>query len=509
MPQEPETGPFVTLVPSGERRSFPPGTPLTDALFDMGVVVKTPCGGKGTCGKCGMRIDGEPGEALACRTAVTRDITVHAGRANTVPVLDVPEFGLARRLAAAVDIGTTSVRVALADLDENTSSEVSSFLNPQRRFGHDVITRIAAARDPAVNTTLTGLIRRAVRGTLDSVLAAAGRTAGSLESMVFSGNTTMLYLLLGLDVQPLGRHPYHAATRDFASLPPTAAGLTEDSATRTSALPVVGAFIGADLVGGLALCHARRKLNSVFFIDLGTNGEIFVADRTGRVFATSCAMGPALEGMNISWGMTADDGAVTHIRQAPGGLVCDVLGSGDPAGITGTALIDLLAILLDRGLVSATGAFSRDIDAMDLPEPLEPAREDGALSLNLWGRIRLTQKDIRNVQLAKAAALAASRLLLSAAGTPPEDIRHVFIAGALGEHMDMEHFRRLGFIPAFPNASFEYVGNTSLQAAVEACLDPCFIGHAATLRDRVQEVLLSGQEDFQDMFIRSIDFPGA
>ncbi|NMD39326.1 MAG: ATP-binding protein, partial [Deltaproteobacteria bacterium] len=167
MPQEPETGPFVTLVPSGERRSFPPGTPLTDALFDMGVVVKTPCGGKGTCGKCGMRIDGEPGEALACRTAVTRDITVHAGRANTVPVLDVPEFGLARRLAAAVDIGTTSVRVALADLDEKTSSEVSSFLNPQRRFGHDVISRIAAARDPAVNTTLTGLIRRAVRGTLD------------------------------------------------------------------------------------------------------------------------------------------------------------------------------------------------------------------------------------------------------------------------------------------------------------------------------------------------------
>ena len=454
MPQEPETGPFVTLVPSGERRSFPPGTPLTDALFDMGVVVKTPCGGKGTCGKCGMRIDGEPGEALACRTAVTRDITVHAGRANTVPVLDVPEFGLARRLAAAVDIGTTSVRVALADLDEKRPPSLVLPQSPARfratSSPHHGGPRSCGEHTP--DRAHPGLSRN-----LDSVWRPGRTGAASVHGLL--GQHHHALPALGLDVQ-LGEHPT-TPPQGTSRHCPTAAGLTEDSATRTSALPVVGAFIGADLVGGLALCHARRKLNSVFFIDLGTNGEIFVIDRAGRVFATSCAMGPALEGMNISWGMTADDGAVTHIRQAPGGLVCDVLGSGDPAGITGTALIDLLAILLDRGLVSATGAFSRDIDAMDLPEPLEPAREDGALSLNLWGRIRLTQRDIRNVQLAKAAALAASRLLLSAAGTPPEDIRHVFIAGALGEHMDMEHFRRLGFIPAFPAPS---IGNTSLQA---------------------------------------------
>jgi len=471
--------------------------------------VATPCGGRGTCGKCGVTPADGADDVLACRTPIMDDMKVHAARARSERAVRFPVVHADSRFSAAVDIGTTTVKISLVDISRNISFEVASFLNPQRRFGHDVISRIAAGSEPSGLKALQGLIRKAIAVRLGRILKGVNLAEDRLDKIIFSGNTTMLYLLFGLEVESLGRHPYPAQVRDFPGLPAGEIGLEGIASAHACALPVLSAFIGADLVGALAWCHDRGITRNAFFIDLGTNGELFVLDHSGRPYAASCAMGPALEGMNISWGMTADDGAVTHIRQAPGGLVCDVLGSGDPAGITGTALIDLLAILLDRGLVSATGAFSRDIDAMDLPEPLEPAREDGALSLNLWGRIRLTQKDIRNVQLAKAAALAASRLLLSAAGTPPEDIRHVFIAGALGEHMDMEHFRRLGFIPAFPNASFEYVGNTSLQAAVEACLDPCFIGHAATLRDRVQEVLLSGQEDFQDMFIRSIDFPGA
>jgi uncharacterized 2Fe-2S/4Fe-4S cluster protein (DUF4445 family) len=499
--------PFVTILPSGARQEFPPGTLLSDALLDMGIAMRTPCGGRGTCGKCRVRIEDPPGEVLACRTPVTSDLAVRAEPAGPGPDTRVPALGPDSRISAAVDIGTTTVRISLVDITLGASFEIASFLNPQRRFGHDVISRIASIRDPSVMDAMAGLIRRAVRLRLGNALAAAGRTMGSLEAVAFSGNTTMLYLALGLDVKPLGRYPYTAGTRDFTGLSPETAGLATDSPAQVRALPVLSAFIGADLIGSLTLCHDAGHTRNTFFIDLGTNGELFLLDDRGRIFATSCAMGPALEGMNISWGMTAEEGAITHARQTTDGLSCDMIGEGEPAGITGTALIDVLAILLDRGIVSCSGAFSPDMDAMKLPAPLKPVSDEGSRALSLWGAVRLTQRDVRNVQLAKAASLTASRFLLHAADVRPEDITRVCVAGALGEHVDMGHFKRLGFIPDFPNAVFEYLGNTSLRAAERACLDPGFVQRAGTLRERAREVVLSGQKGFQDMFIRSLGFP--
>lgn len=497
----------VTLLPSGAVRRFPAGTLLSDALLDMGIAVKTPCGGRGTCGKCRVRIEGLSGEVPACRTPVDRDLAVHADPGAPGPDVRIPPLGPESRIGAAVDIGTTTVKIALADIGRGTPFEVSSPLNPQRRYGHDVISRIAAARDPAARASMAALIRRAVGLSLENALAAAGRTMDDIETAAFSGNTTMLYLLLDMDTAPLGRYPYTAGRRDFSGLPPEAAGFAAGSRTEVRVLPVLSAFIGGDLIGSLALCRAAGRTENTFFIDLGTNGELFCLDGSGRIFTTSCAMGPALEGMNISWGMTADDGAITHIRETPEGLGYDMMGHGEPAGITGTALIDLLGVLLDRGIVAPDGAFSPDLETMNLPAPLRPARDGDSRALGLWGPVRLTQKDIRSVQLAKAAALAASRFLLDAAGSRPEDIRHVYIAGALGGHADMDRFRRLGFLPDFPNASLEHLGNTSLQAAVRACLDPGFLQKAAELRDRTREVVLSERNGFQDVFLESLNFP--
>ncbi|HPI92384.1 MAG TPA: ASKHA domain-containing protein [Deltaproteobacteria bacterium] len=501
------SGHTVTLLPSGVHRQFPTGTLLSDALLDMGVAVRTPCGSRGTCGKCRVRVEGPPGEVPACRTPVDRDLSVHAEPGAPDPGVRLPSLGPDSRIGAAVDIGTTTVKIALADIGRGTSFEVSSLLNPQRRYGHDVISRIAAAADPAVRTSMAGLIRRAVKLSLENALAGAGRTMDDIMAAAFSGNTTMLYLLLGMDTAPLGRYPYTAKTRDFPGLQPESAGFRPDCRTEVTALPVLSAFIGGDLVGSLALCHDAGRTENTFFIDLGTNGELFCLDGSGRIFATSCAMGPALEGMNISWGMTADDGAITHIRETPDGLGYDMIGSGEPAGITGTAVVDLLGVLLDRGIVNPNGAFSPGLETMALPAPLRPARDGDSRALGLWGPVMLTQKDIRNVQLAKAAALAASRFILDAAGSRPEDIRHVYIAGALGGHADMGGLRRLGFLPAFPDASFEYLGNTSLQAAVQACLDPGFLRRAAALRDRTHEVVLSERKGFQDVFLESVNFP--
>jgi uncharacterized 2Fe-2S/4Fe-4S cluster protein (DUF4445 family) len=497
----------VTLLPSGAQQSFPSGTILSEALMDMGIELKTPCGGRGTCGKCRIPVDSFSEKVLACRTRVTSDLKVHAGQGAVEPLAHFPPVRPGSRFSAAVDIGTTTVRISLKDLSQDISFEIASFLNPQRRFGYDVISRIAAGSGASGFQSLQDLIRRAVNARLGIALKAMGLGGERIERIVFSGNTTMLYLLFGLEVEPLGRHPYTAEVKDFPDLPAKDIGLVVAGQARVCALPVLGAFTGADLVGGLALCHEMGITRNAFFIDLGTNGELFVLDRNGQSYATSCAMGPALEGMNISWGMTADDGAITRIFEEKESLGHEMIGEGTPAGITGTALVDLLALLLDRGLISERGNFTIG-DGQALILPLRCHENQGRKELSLWGDIRLTQQDIRSLQLAKGASLTAARFLLEAAGCTEADIEHVLVAGAFGEHLDLGHFRRLGFIPVFPRAGQKFIGNTSLKAAEKACLEPDFMRRAAALRDTTQEIVLSNRPDFHEVFIRSLDFPG-
>lgn len=486
---------------------FPWGTLLSDALLDMGVPLENSCGGKGICGRCTVAVGQIPGEVMACRTPVTRDITVRAGQSAGEGPVALPAVPRSSALSLAVDIGTTTVRVSLADITRGASFEIASFLNPQRRHGHDVISRIVAARDKSKLRSLQELLRRALFSRIEKALRAMSIGGERIERVVFSGNTTMLSLLYGIDVSLLGSAPYSALIRDFPSLHARDLGLDCVGSAAAEALPVLGAFTGADLVGALALCVEKGIEKNAFFIDLGTNGELFVLNGQGRPFATSCAMGPALEGMAVSWGMTADYGAVTRILEGPAGLEFRMIGQGEPRGLAGTALVDLCAILLDRGIVQPDGAFSAGPGGPSLPPPLAMEQDKGTRHIELWGRIRLTQKDVRSLQLAKGASLAASLLLLEEAGRKPEDIDRVLVAGAFGEHLDLDRFRRLGFIPDFPGARIDFLGNTSLGAAARACIDPGFIARAAAGRDRAREIVLSARPGFQDLFIRSLEFP--
>jgi uncharacterized 2Fe-2S/4Fe-4S cluster protein (DUF4445 family) len=508
---------IITILPSGEKKTFPSGTLLSDALTDMGVFFRTPCGGKGICGKCRIRIQkplasrdeshkGSVQDVLACRTVIDKDCTVLMDRVDICPEIPVSVSIADTHITAAVDIGTTSVKLSLPDRANGVYHEICSFLNPQRRFGHDVISRIAAAEDLSIRAAQTRLVRNAIRTCLERIFQAHGVDGSRLDAIAFSGNTTMLYLLIGLDVESLGKYPYHAAIRDFHEQAETLK-LSGFPFRKVMAMPVLSAFIGGDLIGSLACCQKAGLHRNVFFIDLGTNGELFLLDKEGRIFTTSCAMGPALEGMNISWGMTAEEGAITHIQAHRDILDYSMIGRSDPVGITGTALIDLLSILLDRGIVESSGAFSSKISTMSLPSPIHPTVRDGSGEIELWGGIRITRKDIRNVQLAKAASLTASQMLLQASGCVAEDIEHVLISGTLGQHLDMQSFKRIGFIPEFPNAAYKYLGNTSLMAAESACMDSEFMKRAALLRDRAGEIMLSTNPLFRKMFLQSLHFP--
>ena len=509
----------LSLEPSGAAHTFPEGTPLGEALLDMDVDIRTPCGGKGTCGKCRIQASGglsqptaqeermvadTPGFRLACQAKLLGDTQVRLDERAPSDRRPYPVVDPHALYAAAVDIGTTTVKMSLVDTTTGACHDLDAFLNPQRRYGHDVISRIAAATDPDKAKRQSSLIRHAVLNSLGRACTHMGLPSSAVTRIMFSGNTTMLTLLFGLDATPLGCSPYTAPDLDFDRFSPADIEARMFPQARISTLPALSAFLGGDLMGGLAVCQAKGLKRSVFFIDLGTNGELFLCDPDGNIFAASCAMGPALEGMNISCGMSADEGAITHVHLKEGRLVHEMLGPGKPVGIAGTALIDILALFLKRGIITPQGALT----CSPLPTPAR-YRDDGLWRrIELWNDIGLTQQDVRNVQLAKAATMAAGRLLLKASGCSADAVEHVVIAGAIGQHLYLDHFRTLGFIPDFPKAKYRYLGNTSLMAAQCACIDDAFLPRVRALRKSVSEVGLAGHPDFEREFLKAMAFEG-
>ena len=506
----------LTILPGGSAREFNEGTLLLDACADMGLVLRTPCGGRGFCGKCALEAQGAldpPSDAevgslgdaqgmrLACQARMRGSVTVRQSALSSVRRGRIPVPDPTHELGIAVDIGTTSIQAALVDLSSGDTHTIASFLNPQRRWGHDVISRIAAAADPAARDALESILCVSILSSIDDGLAGTGIMLSRITRLVLAGNTTMTYFFSGLNTAPLGAHPYTAAVKDFPRIVLPAAGV-HALPGHVSALPVASAYLGGDLVGGLALLDERSRRSGVFFIDLGTNGEMFLRTKGGDIFAASCAMGPALEGMNISHGMTADEGAITHITMSASGPLCEVMGGGKPLGISGTGLIDAVSLMLESGLVSASGAFTKGA----LTGPFTAVTHNGVKAARIAGDVHVTQKDIRSLQLAKGASLAGARILLKEAGSAPEEIDQVFIAGAFGENLSIDHFKRLAFIPSFPRARYHFSGNTSLAAAARACVDPSFMERARTLRDATRVVELSIHPEFNDEFVKCLDF---
>jgi len=478
----------IRIEPSGDCSQFTQGTLLIDALAEMGVFMNTPCGGKGRCGKCRIPVEGwfsqtddakphwvKDDEIPACRMRLEGDAVVRIDREQTVCGNTVTSYPK-HFLHAAVDIGTTTVKLRLSDLE---SAHDDSFSNPQRRYGHDVISRIGAAADPVAASKMQSLIRGAIK-----------KFVCQAQTVSFSGNTTMLYLLLGLDTSPLGHAPFTAPVRDFC----TGSILNNE---KVLILPAADAFIGADIVGGVSLVAGTGSAN-IFFIDLGTNGEMALIGHGRKIPATSCAMGPALEGMNISCGISSCTGAVTHIKEQCGRFNFQFDGN-TPLGLTGTAMIDLLAILLKNGVLDHRGKLHK---TGTLPQPA--VCEAGGI--RFFENMIMTQQDIRNLQLAKGASLAGARLLLDRAGLDQKAVDKVYIAGAFGENLDIDNFRQLGFLPPFENAEWSFLGNTSLQAAERVLTDADFFLYAKNVRDRMDSLNLSSLPEFQREYLKALSF---
>ncbi len=394
-----------------------------------------------------------------------------------------------RAFGAAVDLGTTTVVVEIVDLNDGRTAGLSAGLNGQIRFGADVVSRITAAHaDPDKRFGLRDEARRTING----LLAEAGRNAGlrpdDLYELVVAGNTAMNHLFLGLPVATLAAAPFRALFSTLEPLDAPAGGLDMNEAGRIYMAPNIKSFVGGDIAAGLAAVDIERGPERALFLDLGTNGEI-VLKNGSRLLATSTAAGPAFEGMGLSCGMIAAPGAVHKAEPDGPGITLEILGGGEARGICGTGLIDILAVALAQGWMGSDGHILN----ADKYIRVSPA-------------VGLTQKDVREVQLAASAIRTGVRMLLSEAGLEVSHLERIFVAGAFGNRLDIEKAMRIGLIPTVIPEKVEFVGNASLAGAKIMLLSSEERKRCEKLVERIEHISLAQGQKFQDVFIDSLAF---
>lgn len=527
----------VTFEPSGERIEVAAGVTLRAAAMQAGVELPAPCGGLGACGGCAVLADGalqEPGEdervllapetlaqgvRLACRARVRGDVVVrplHGARPAGMRIVENGElgaisvepperrglFGPEPLLGAVVDVGTTTVVVALVDLRTGETLASASSLNPQHPFGHDVISRIAHAADRGVEALREPIVR-VIEDLALLLLQQAGLSERNLCEVAIAGNTTMLHLLLGLDPVSLGTAPYRALLLDAVDRPAAELGFSRLGKAGAYVLPGISAFLGADVTAGLLATRLAERRSPALFVDLGTNGEL-VLRTPERLVGASTAAGPALEGASIEYGMRAETGAIERVDLDGAVLALEVIGGATPAGLCGSGLIDLVGVLLETGVVDHTGLMRDDASH---PLARNVSTKGGVRVFEVASDVYLTQRDVRQVQLASAAVATGIALLLDAASLQHGDVTEVVLAGGFGRHVRGDALARMGMVPAQWRDRITYSGNTAIAGATRALLDRAERRLADAIAHHVETVDLAASPTFQERFIRAMDFP--
>ncbi|RJQ07806.1 MAG: DUF4445 domain-containing protein [Bacillota bacterium] len=556
-PGEPQGGegsrrvPEVEFRPYGVRVRVPRGsTVLEAARLASGDLqawgLDAPCGGQGRCGGCTVVVEsgsasgaderevellarrglgqwgasgrrGLTASRLACRVRVTGDLAVRlpppsaqarfqtSGAQWTVkPAPAVRLRGPGPHLGLAVDLGTTKIAAYLVDLEKGDILDTAACLNPQAAHGHDVIARLShALTAPGGRESLRGLAAGAVNGLARELCGLTGHAPESICDAVVVGNTAMHHLFLGLEIKRLAAAPFRPEVAGPVEVRAGELGLEIPPAVRVHFLPCIAGYAGGDHVAVLLATELDLASRASMVLDIGTNTEISLA-RDGKITCCSCASGPAFEGAHISRGMRAETGAVDRVWLEDGeGAVprYSVIGGAEPVGYCGSALVDLLAVLLEAGALDGSGRLR--------PEALNGlavlgAGPQAAVSL---GGVPFTQADVRQLQLAKGAIRSGVEALLAATGTGPGEVARVYLAGAFGVAVDPRKAVRIGMLPALPAAEFVTVGNAAGAGACLALLSAPERKRAEAVARSVTYLELAALPGYQELFLESLGFP--
>lgn len=513
------------------------GENLLEVLVGNNLSISSDCGALGTCGKCLVQVvegalditlqdkaelsetDIANGYRLACMAYPSMDCTIilateindifnvvtesicgHAEINSRTDRGSRTYSGDSREEAQigntldkgndyiiAVDLGTTTLALALVALPEGEVVDNYTAINPQRVYGSDVVSRIKASNEGKLNI-LSRLVWEELKKGILNLIKKQQIKLEDIKGITISGNTTMIHILMEYPCDGLGTYPFT----------PVNIGLISRSADDIFAidyklpvtiLPGISVFVGADITAGLLACGIDREESPCLFIDLGTNGEMALGNRDS-ILVTSTAAGPAFEGGNISCGIASIPGAICHVSCEGEQLIYETINDEPAIGICGTGLIELTAQLLKEGIIDSTGLLS------------DPYFENGYRIAGL----RFIQKDIRELQMAKAAIRSGVDILVKRFGISYNQIDKVYIAGGFGYYLDIGKAIDIGLLPTALMNNARSVGNTSLSGAIYTIIDADADNRINHIISTAEEIHLANDEEFNDLFVQYLSF---
>ena len=484
----------LTVLPSG-RKVFPKkGERLFSVLVENGFFVSADCGGNGKCGKCkvkllsgkinGAEVD-ENGYFLSCRASLISDLTIELLERKAEKIEAVTAPTLACEKSLAIDIGTTTLVVALVDKNSGKIIKRIARLNPQGSFGADIISRISAYKK-GYGKELQSLVIGEINDMISTIV-----DNSELDAVVVA-NTTMLHLFAGEDPSGIGEAPFIPTFIDERDYDGRELGF---NAKKVKLLPSASAYIGSDVIAG-AVATGLISDKTQLLVDLGTNGELILSTN-GKFYAVSTAAGPCFEGARIECGVGGIDGAINSVKVKDGEINFTTVGGYSPCGICGAGLIDAVAVMLENGIIDETGAFTDDY-----PKALESKVKGD--KFYICESVYISQKDIREVQTAKAAISAGIETLMMETGV--SSVENLYLAGGLGLYLNASSAVKIGLIPPRMLAETKAVGNSALDGAIATVTSENALTEVRKIATEVKVIELSSSSRFNELFVDKMFF---
>jgi len=550
----------LTLLPIHKTITVKAGSSLLEALRRAGVEIAAPCNGHGLCGKCKVEITAESppletphphlrpdeisaGIRLACDvevydgmkiilpedhaldTRILEGERIQKSRVAPAAVVEkinerfmlryenLPPVQLSSWREAlspkglAVDIGTTTIVASLFDLLSGRELATSSSINPQTRFGHDVMTRIRYASTPEGLKAIADVTAEGLNALIGKLCQDAGAHFEEIVDAVIGGNTTMLQLAAAIDPKSLGRAPFAVSMESGCSYPVQTFRLKMNQRGRVYIPPVAHAFVGSDISAGLLSTVLFSGRTPLLFMDLGTNGEIVLIGN-GYILLTSTAVGPAFEGMGITHGMQAVAGAIETVWTNEKYFTLRTIDNAPARGICGSGIVDIVAGLIEGQNVEPNGRLIDPKMKNSSKGPFADRYEkiDSIAAIRLTDRVYFTQKDLRSFQLAKSAVKTGVEMLLAAAGLNSMDLQEIVIAGAFGYHLREESLRKINILPRGFKGKIDFAGNTSRTGCVLLLVDAANRQYLEEQMGMASYLSLPGEPDFQTQFVANLPF---
>lgn len=553
----------INFIEKGIVAEVAVGTTILEAARQAGVMIESPCNAEGTCGKCKVRVnprqlacllqtgdhrlsreEAAAGFVLACQAKVISDVTVEEIAKNqnkTLKILDHGESfaiqtdsyikkeydGSMKTIVYAgdqvigeeagdtaglnygvvVDIGTTTVVASLVDIASGDELASVSALNPQSLQAQDVLSRIKFASGEQGLKKMYGDIIKEINRMIAELAQETGVRQENIYEVIFSGNTCMIHLAANVNPYSLGKYPYDPQIRGGSHLSAFTHRLNISGFGLIYLPPIISAYVGPDITSGVLAARLQDRKGVTLFVDIGTNGEMVVS-ADGRLSATSTAAGPAFEGMNITHGMRAAKGAIELFDiTADGSVVVKTIGDAKPIGICGSGLLDIVGELVANQVIGKNGKFVAPETAAIKPELKKRlGRQDGKLVFEVAEGVFLTQKDVRQVQLAKGAVRSGIEFLLKSKGVRAGQVDKVLIAGSFGYHLRAKSLINIGLLPGVFDGKIDFIGNTSKSGGRAFLLNTAYRREMEALVGAIEVVELANHDDFDKVFVACLGF---